>query len=69
MADSRPGYMFSVADAVQGHHVYKEDWTPVIGEVLSCEREIGNRHDPQAVAVKRLLDTSLEQFHVFVSAS
>ena len=53
MTVSRAGYTFSVVDAVQGHHVYKESWTPVIGEVLCCEREIGNWYDPQTVAVKK----------------
>jgi len=51
MADSSAGYTFSVEDAVQGHYVYKEIWDPIIGEVLCCEREVGNSFDPQAVAV------------------
>ena len=38
---------------IRGHHVYKEIWTPSIGEVLQCEKEEGNSHDLYAVAVKK----------------
>ena len=45
---------------------------PVVGEILCSEREIGNLHDPQAVAVKknlkRLLYMYPEKFHAFVLA-
>ena len=36
---------------VQGYHVYKEIWTAVIGETLSCTREPDNANDRYAVAV------------------
>ena len=39
---------------MRGHHIYKEIWTPVIGEDLMCERE---PVDPYAVAV--INDSSL----------
>ena len=39
---------------IRGHHIYKEIWTPSIGEVLQCEKEEGNSHDLYAVAVKKL---------------
>ena len=38
---------------VRGHHIYKEVWTPVTGEVLSCARETVNLHDHFAVKVLR----------------
>ena len=38
---------------IRGHHVYKEIWTPSIGEVLRCEKEEGNSHDLYAVAMKK----------------
>ena len=38
---------------VRGHHIYKDIWSPVIGERLVCERERHNTHDRYAVAVKR----------------
>jgi len=41
---------FSVASRVRGYHVYQDEWEAVLGEVLSCQREPGNRHDPYAVA-------------------
>ena len=47
------GYTFSVEAMIQGHHVYKEIWISVEGEILSCMREVGNSHDPMAVAVKK----------------
>ena len=43
---------------IRGHHVYKEVWTPIIGEVLQYEKEKGNSHDLYldlyAVAAKKL---------------
>ena len=47
---------FVVDSMIRGHHVYKEIWDPVNGEVLLCEREIGNSSDPLAVAVMKRLD-------------
>ena len=46
-------YTFSVEAMIRGHHVYKEIWIPVEGEILSCMREVGNSRDPMAVAVKK----------------
>jgi len=43
-------FEFSVASRVRGYHVYQDEWEAVLGEVLSCQREPGNRHDPYAVA-------------------
>ena len=42
-----------VDSCVRGFHVYRDIWTPIIGEVFSCEREDGNPMDPYAVAIKR----------------
>ena len=42
-----------VDSAVMGFHVYKDQWAPVVGETLMCEREFGNIHDPYAVSVVR----------------
>ena len=36
---------------IRGHHVYKNVWTPIMGEQLSCKRETGNNKDRYAVAV------------------
>ena len=36
-----------------GHHVFKETWSPVLGEVVFCERESNNQHDRYAVALLR----------------
>ena len=38
---------------IRGHHIYKNNWSPVIGEVLVCKREPGNPKDRYAVAVSR----------------
>ena len=37
--------------SIHGYHVYMSIWTPVIDEVLVCERarELHNIHDPFAV--------------------
>ena len=36
---------------VRGYHAYKDIWEASVGEELQCQREIGNRADPFAVAV------------------
>ena len=38
---------------IRGLHVFKNIWTPAIGEQLSCKREIGNNKNQYAVAVLR----------------
>lgn len=45
---------YAVFDScIRGYHVYKNIWTPSLGETLICELEFGNVHDPYAVAVKK----------------
>ena len=44
---------FVVESVIRGHHVYKAIWEPVDGEELNTKREIGNPHDPLAVAVTK----------------
>ena len=46
-------HSFTITSVIRGYHIYKDEWDAPIGEVLYCEREIGNRSDPCAVAVKR----------------
>ena len=40
-------------DVIRGHHVYKEIWTPVCGEVLEVTKEPHNAHDRRAVTLLR----------------
>ena len=40
-----------VESVVRGYHVYKEDWSPIIGERFWVEVEETNIHDRYAVAV------------------
>ena len=42
---------FRIESSVRGHHIYKELWTPFIGEELQTAQEPENGHDPFAVAV------------------
>ena len=56
-------HSFTINSVIRGYHVYKDEWDAPIGEVLYCEREIGNRSDPCAVAVKRTT-TSVVSGHV-----
>ena len=50
-------FEFIICSAIQGHHVYKAIWeNPIIGEELECQREVGNSHDPLAVAVLKQMD-------------
>ena len=36
---------------VRGYHVYRSVWTPVLGELLYTEQELGNPEDRYAVSV------------------
>ena len=45
---------FIVDSVIHGHHIYKAIWNPAIGEELNTKREIGNPHNPLAVAVTKL---------------
>ena len=38
---------------VRVFHIYKDVWNPVVGDILKCQRESGNLHDPYAVTVVR----------------
>ena len=44
---------FSVAAVIRGYHVYKEIWDAELNEELTCEREVGNRSNTFAVAMKK----------------
>ena len=47
-------YEFFVQAMVQGYHIYQNIWNAACdGELLNCKRQIGNSHDPSAVAVKK----------------
>ena len=45
--------VFIHEDVIRGHHVYKEVWTPVCGEILEVAKEGDNLHDRRAVALLR----------------
>ena len=44
-------YETTFSTCMKGYHVYQEEWTPVLDEMLSCCREFANVHDPFAVKV------------------
>ena len=47
-------HVFSIQVVVRGYHYYKSIWEAAIdGEVLACEREVGNVHDTFTVSVKK----------------
>ena len=44
---------------VPGYHEYQSIWIwefPLADEDLHCERKPGNSHDPQAMALKKVID-------------
>ena len=54
-------YTFCIYSVVRGYHEYKSVWdNPLEDENLPCERETGNSHDPQAVAVKKMIDGTID---------
>ena len=44
--------VFTIRSNICGYLVYGEHWTAILGEKLTCEREIGNVVDGYTVAVK-----------------
>ena len=44
-------FTFTTDTVIHGYHEYKDIWGAALGEVLQCQRERANRHDPYAVAV------------------
>jgi len=53
MESSRGVFEAFFDSCVRGFHVYQEVWTPVLGEILPCTRELGNAHDIFAVKVTK----------------
>ena len=64
-------YMYTVETVVRGYHMYKEVWDATIGQVLPCQKEHGNVHDPYAVTVLErevsLLDMCHKQYPRFAT--
>ena len=52
MASSGP-VDFTVESVVRGHHIYKQVWTPVVGEELTLAREYHNLYDCYATTVNK----------------
>ena len=48
--------VYKKGSVVRGHHIYRKSWSPVIGEVLTVEREENKEHDDYAVAVTKNRD-------------
>ena len=47
-------YSFAIEAMVRGYHVYQSIWDAAIdGENLERFREVGNIHDPSAVAIRK----------------
>ena len=42
---------YAVQTVVRGYHVYKEVWSATVGQILPCQQERGNVHDPYSVAI------------------
>ena len=50
-------YMFYMDLMVWGYHDYQSIWDdPLADGDLLCEREMGNSHDLQAMAIKKTID-------------
>ena len=44
--------MLTIESMVRGYHVYKDDWSPSVGDEFELEIEEPNRHDRYAVVIK-----------------
>ena len=56
---------FETDSSVRGYHVYQDNWTPVIGERLNCEREEENSRDRYAVAICNAMSSSRYNDKIF----
>ena len=52
---------------IRGHHIYKDIWSPYIGEHLTMQREDSNTHNRHAVCLMNL--TLLLPFLLFLIVS
>ena len=41
----------TVDSVIRGYHIYIDTWVSIIGEILFCEQELGNKEDRFAAAV------------------
>ena len=41
----------SIDSVIRGHHIYKDIWTPFIGEQLDLQHELNNAYDRYAVTI------------------
>jgi len=49
--DCRRMESYNIHTSNRGYHVHKDVWEAALGQLLPCQREPGNIHDPYAVAV------------------
>ena len=54
-----------VESCVCSHHVYSTIWIPVLGELLTCKRELDNSEDRYAVAICKIEDTIILEMEKF----
>ena len=52
MSDSEE---LSFSTCVRGYHIYKDIWTPTVGEILCCARQMNNMVDRYAVSVNKIV--------------
>ena len=63
-----------VGSVIRGHHIYKETWTPFVGEVLEVKPDMRNEardHDPYAMGIYMINADEEEQLvgHVPIEIS
>ena len=51
MAASPSNSVARFSSCVRGYHVYQSIWMPSTGEILDCQREVGNAVDRYAIKV------------------
>ena len=50
-------YTFYIDSMVRGYCEYQSTWdNPLASVDLPCEQETGNSHNPQAMAIKKVID-------------
>ena len=49
----------TIESCVRGYYIYKDIWTPCIGDMLECKREPSNMIDRYAICVTKPSDTTV----------
>ena len=51
---------FEAENCIRGFHIYEDNWSPLLGEVIKCTREDDNPRDCYTMAVVKTIPVDAE---------